>query len=378
MPRERKAKFRLDLSAMGQVPRHRWGEESNLGSAGDFGLIQRHIRMAHQLIWRHAIVRHQGNADRCAHFQAFPIDLQRAHDLAQERAGHNGRGIAVGYLAGNDELVTGEASDDTVLADQRGDPRANSVQNLITCLMTFEIVDFLEPVQVDPENTSPTVNICRRDDARQEAVQPKAIGKPGYRVGQGEGFHFRCQRCAAVCRVEGFVQGAKDGGDDRVHCGKEKSDGYRKTCPGDRTMGDGRDDDRCRHQRQLAQSYGRTRGVVRADAYAVAKRIRNDQDLRHRIDVERDGRRGHSAEDEAEAERAELVSEFKLGCTYLFRALRQVTRVDDAQDGDAAEQKDERIEEGATGQIRHDRARDGAVEGAYRERRAPVVERTNE
>ena len=117
---------------------------------------------------------------------------------------------------------------------------------------------------------------------------------------------------------------------------------------------------------------------MRADAYAVAQRIRNDQDLRHRIDVERDGRRGHSAEDEAEAERAELVSEFKLGRTYLFRALRQVTRVDNAQDGDAAEQKDKRIEEGATGQIRHDRARDGAVQGAYCKGRAPVVERTNE
>ncbi|MGC3943849.1 MAG: hypothetical protein QM762_04800 [Chryseolinea sp.] len=100
-------------------------------------------------------------------FEPVVVDADRAADLVHHARGELLDLAAADHLAGDDELVPAEAGDGGIGRRAGLQAAGDFGQQLVAGLVAERIVDFLEPVEVHPEQRELLVR-----DRAWEAVRP--------------------------------------------------------------------------------------------------------------------------------------------------------------------------------------------------------------
>jgi hypothetical protein len=83
----------------------------------------------------------------------------------------------------DDELVTGEARAQVVLAHGRLQHAADRAQRAIARLVTVGIVDLLQPIEIEDDHADAAVRPLRMRQSRLEPpIERSAIRQPGQRI----------------------------------------------------------------------------------------------------------------------------------------------------------------------------------------------------
>ena len=211
------AQFGLDFLAADQLAGHRGVKETGALAALDLGVVQREVGALHHRVEVRAVVGQHRDADRAADDHPVVVDAKGAADVGQQALGG---GLDLGALlgdAGNDEFIAAKPPDAGPRRRIGQQPCADLGQQAVAGLVAQRVVDFLEPVEVDPEQR----HLLFGGDAHglfdQRVVQPGAVQQPGDDIGARDMLHLVGEAGAGVGGGDRIAQHAEHVERDRAH-----------------------------------------------------------------------------------------------------------------------------------------------------------------
>ncbi|VXC59054.1 conserved hypothetical protein [Nocardioides sp. AX2bis] len=153
-------------------------------AAGALDGVHRLVRGPGQLLEGVAVAVEHGHADRGGDRDLQLLDRQRrAHD-GDDPGGEVGGVVDAGQGRGEDgELVAAEADQEVVRADHGAEPAGHLDQHGVALVVTEQVVDPLEPVEVEQEQRHRAPGGAGQRERQGPAVpQHAAVGQTGQRV----------------------------------------------------------------------------------------------------------------------------------------------------------------------------------------------------
>ena len=181
---ERLAQRDLELTALlGRGVQQRL-EAAMLAAARVLGLVEREVRIAHQLLDRGAVLRAEGRPDAGADIERVLLDLIGGREVLDDAAGEFAHRAARADIAHHDgEFVAAEPAAHLAFAHQRLKPRGNLREQLVAGEMTERIIDRLEAVEIDHQQRALAAPLAGIEQGlAQRLGDLKAVGQRGKSV----------------------------------------------------------------------------------------------------------------------------------------------------------------------------------------------------
>ena len=142
--------FAAEGEPAGDLHPHGRVEVQGSGAAGCLRRVHRHVCLREQVRQRRPVSRVR-DADARAGLQREAVDQERRLQRVQKPVG---QAVRIAAFGEDDELVTTEACDQTGLTDGAEQPVTQQEKHGVTDVVTVGVVDLLELVHVDEQQTS--------------------------------------------------------------------------------------------------------------------------------------------------------------------------------------------------------------------------------
>jgi hypothetical protein len=182
------AQVSLELVALPDLAIHLGFEESQRGAPFRLGAIQRDIRLAQSLFRHCCIVWHDGDADSGANLVLQRAGGNRHFQRLDHAQCHIGGGFRADQMARqNRKFIPAESGEQITAAHGGQQPLCDDDQHLVADGMAVNIVDLLEPVQVQQKyRVHGTAARRSRQRGLQCIVELAAIRQPGETILEGK------------------------------------------------------------------------------------------------------------------------------------------------------------------------------------------------
>ncbi len=160
--------------------------------------VHRDVGGADQLVLRAAVPRAQRHADGDADAHRAPAALRR---VGLDRRGENAAdplrerqhlGLLRAARGHDDELVAAPARDEGPEAALH-QPRGDDAQHVVAHVVALQVVDLLEPVEVEEQHREPGLGLCRTLQQLAQALrQCRPVEQAGQRIGRGQAGERLC------------------------------------------------------------------------------------------------------------------------------------------------------------------------------------------
>ena len=277
---QRETQFVLDLPPVDEVAAHRRIVEARLLAAVDLGFVEREVRALHQCFNILSVVGQQRYAHRAGDFETVSVDPDRPRDFLHHGQREGFRIAAVGHGAGKDEFVSAETRDRCACGSNLAQPACHFGKQPVTDLVAEGVIDFLELVEVHPEQRQLFVRLQLREHHRQIVVEASAVEQAGHYVGAGKRLHLFGEAGVGFRCRDRVPQGAEDVERDRHHRRDQQEYGYSEDLEGYFLAHCGDDQEGNDGQEQLPDSDDRPSGVAGGDTHRIADGIAGHQQLR--------------------------------------------------------------------------------------------------
>ena len=123
-----------------------------------------------------------GDADADRRWQLAPGGVDGVAERALQLMGHVDRLALVGTGQGDDELVAADAPGDAVGPDAPVDSIGDDAQEVVATTMAERVVDRLEAVEIEEQDTDRLLCGCRGDERFQRLEHASPVEQSGERV----------------------------------------------------------------------------------------------------------------------------------------------------------------------------------------------------
>jgi hypothetical protein len=123
------------------------------------------------------------DSDACSDVADGPVNHERLGDRADDPPGRSHRTIGIGVGQNGNEFVPTDPSDRVGAAERDAQPRPNVAEHAIADVVPESVIDRLEPVEVDHQDSAPDLALGRVTQGLCETIfQQEPVRKPRERV----------------------------------------------------------------------------------------------------------------------------------------------------------------------------------------------------
>ncbi len=197
---DRLAQRPLDAVSLADGLVHMFLEEAQGGALLALGPVEGDIGLAHHLGLVVAVLGDQRDADGRADLMAPAIGQDGILQLLDDAQGDGGGGVGARQMRRqHGELIAPEPGHHVVLAHRGLQPRGHADQHLVAHRMTVDVVDPLEPVEVEQQHPVRAAGPGRGPQRRlQRVLELAAVGQSGERILHGQAPHLVLGRHPAL------------------------------------------------------------------------------------------------------------------------------------------------------------------------------------
>ena len=155
-------------------------------SPGRLGLIEGHVGLTQQLFRRLAVPGGDSDAGGDHDRRRRAVDDERlTHHFEQSLGDQLGRDVQGGAVDEDDELVAAHSSNRVHVAQGRGQPLRDRLQQPVAGAVAKRVVDVLEAVEVEVERCAQrSVAVVSRDELPDSIQDQDSIRQSGQRIVQ--------------------------------------------------------------------------------------------------------------------------------------------------------------------------------------------------